>query len=85
MLEFNGSCCLSGSRASVVFVSPTGQTFPYSFKLDFENTNNTIEYEAFLLGLEEAKKKEVKLLKAKGDAKLIVKQVRNLFSLKMKD
>ena len=73
MLEFDGSCRSSGSRVGIVLVSPTGQTFPSSFKLSFENMNNTTKYEALLLGLGEAKKKHVKLLKEKGDEELIVK------------
>ena len=73
MLEFDGSYFSSGSSNGGVLVFPMGQTFPSSFKLAFENTNNKVEYEALLLGLEEAKKKNVKLLKAKGDAELIVK------------
>ena len=73
MLEFDESCCSSGSGAGVVLISPTSQTFPSSYKLVFENINNTTKYEALLLGIKEAKKKHVKVLKAKGDVELIVK------------
>lgn len=41
-----------------------------------------VEYEALLLGLAEAKKLQIKMLKVKGDAELIVKQVRCLFTIK---
>ena len=41
ILEFDGSCCSSGSGVGVVLISPIGQTFPSSYKLVFENTNNT--------------------------------------------
>ena len=81
-LEFDGSCCSSGSRASIVLISPTSQNFPSSYKLSFENTNNTAEYEALLLGIEEAKKRNIKLLKARGDVELLVKQVKNVFLVK---
>ncbi|XP_059075168.1 uncharacterized protein LOC131875151 [Cryptomeria japonica] len=40
------------------------------------------EYEALFLGIEQAKKKGIKLLCAKGDAKLIVNQVCNHYSVK---
>ena len=73
MLEFDGSFFSSGSRVGVVLISPIGQTFPSSYKLVFENTNNPTKCEALLLGIEEAKKKHVKVLKAKGDVELIVK------------
>lgn len=44
------------------------------FKLQFKNTNNTIEYEAFLLGISTEKKRGIKILQASGDTKLIVKK-----------
>ena len=50
-LEFDGSCSNLGSGAGVVLILPLGQVFPFSFKLDFHNTNNTVEYKALLLGL----------------------------------
>ncbi len=59
-LEFYGSWSHSRSGAGVILISPAGQVFPFSFKLDFHNTNNTSEYEALLLGLQEAKSKGLK-------------------------
>ncbi|XP_059068434.1 uncharacterized protein LOC131858954 [Cryptomeria japonica] len=73
LMEFDGSCAASGSGAEVVLIPPSGTHIPFSFKLEFKNTNNTGEYEALLLGLVEAKKLGVKLLQVKGDAELIVK------------
>lgn len=51
-LEFDGSCSFVGFGASIVLISPQGEIFPYSLKLQFANTNNTIEYESLLLGIE---------------------------------
>ncbi len=82
ILKFDGSCSNSGSGAGVVLISPSGEMFPFSFKLDFHNTNNTAEYEALLLGLQEAKAKKIKQSKVRGDAEHIVKQVRKQFSVK---
>ncbi|KAH9293046.1 hypothetical protein KI387_041753 [Taxus chinensis] len=81
-LEFDGSCCSFGSGASVVLISPEGKVHAHSFKLMFENTNNTAEYEALLLGMEQARTMGIKLLHAKGDAELIVKQIRGLYQVK---
>ncbi|GLJ06993.1 hypothetical protein SUGI_0054950 [Cryptomeria japonica] len=83
-MEFDGSCATSSSGAGVVLILPSGTHIPFSFKLEFKNTNNMAEYEALLLGLAEAKKLRVKLLRVKGDAELIVKQVRGLFNVKNK-
>ncbi|XP_059076654.1 uncharacterized protein LOC131875933 [Cryptomeria japonica] len=56
LTEFDGSCAASGSGAEVVLIPPSGNPIPFSFKLEFKNTNNTNEYEALLLGLAEAKR-----------------------------
>lgn len=66
-LEFDGSYYSNGSGAGVVLISPNGQNFTSSYKLSFENTNNTTKYKALLLGIEEAKKRNIKLLKTRGD------------------
>ncbi|XP_059075348.1 uncharacterized protein LOC131875285 [Cryptomeria japonica] len=81
-LEFDGSCANAGSGVGVVLVSPDGYKFPHAFKLELANTNNTTEYEAFLLGLGLAKEKGIKQLKAIGDVELVVKQVRKNYMVK---
>ncbi|XP_059078248.1 uncharacterized protein LOC131876779 [Cryptomeria japonica] len=82
LMEFDGSCAASGLGVGVVLIPPSGNHIPFSFKLEFKNTNNTTEYEALLLDLAKAKRLGVKLLRVKGDAELIVKQVRGLFNVK---
>ncbi|XP_059071472.1 uncharacterized protein LOC131867183 [Cryptomeria japonica] len=81
-MEFDGSCLSSGLGAGVILIPPHGKVIPYSFKLEFQNMNNMAEYEALLLGLAEAKRLQIKMLKVRGDAELIVKQVRGLFVVK---
>lgn len=66
----------------MVFISPNGRSFKYSFLLDFECTNNVAEYEALLLGLRIANKHGIKLLTVYGDSKLVVSQVREKFATK---
>ncbi|XP_057856711.2 uncharacterized protein LOC131066053 [Cryptomeria japonica] len=72
-MEFDGSYASAGSSAGVVLISPQGEKIPFLFKLEFKSTNNTAEYEALLLGIEQARKRGIKLLSAKGDSELIVK------------
>ena len=55
-LEFDGSFANVGSSAGVVLISPTGEMICFAYKLDFKNTNNTIEYEALLLDIMTSKK-----------------------------
>ncbi|XP_057835841.2 uncharacterized protein LOC131046185 [Cryptomeria japonica] len=83
-MEFDGRCSSSGSGVGVVLIPPQGKVIPYALKLEFQSTNNTAEYEALLLGLVEARRLQIKMLKVRGDAELIVKQVRGLFVVKNK-
>ncbi|XP_059068184.1 uncharacterized protein LOC131858754 [Cryptomeria japonica] len=81
-IEFDGSCSSSELGVRVVLIPPHGKVIPYSFKLEFQNMNNTAQYEALLLGLAEARRMQIKKLKVRGDTELIVKQVRGLFAIK---
>jgi ribonuclease HI len=56
----------------VVLISPSKKTSHFSFKLDFKVTNNIVEYEALLLGLNTAKERKIKKLQVFGDADLII-------------
>lgn len=79
---FDGSCSKNGNGAGVVFISPNGKSFKYSFLLAFECTNNTVEYEALLLGLKMAGKHGIKILLVYGDYELVVSQIRDKFITK---
>lgn len=47
----DGSFMKNGLGSSVLFVSPNGYMIPKSYKLLFPCTNNIIEYEALINGL----------------------------------
>ena len=66
----------------MVLISLDGESESLGFKLEFGNTNNTTEYEALLLGIVIAKERGIKILKAQGDAKLIVRQIKGQYSVK---
>jgi len=53
-LRFDGACNQNGNGAGVLLVSPPGKEFPHGFKLEFYCTNNVAEYEALILGLDNA-------------------------------
>lgn len=67
LMEFDGSCVVSGFGVGVVLIPSFGNHIPFSFKLEFKNTNNTAQYEALFLGLAKAKRLGVKILWVKGD------------------
>jgi ribonuclease HI len=54
-MNFDGAHSRSGKGVGIFFKSPTGKTYNFSFRLEFDATNNVAEYEALLLGLEIAK------------------------------
>ncbi len=62
--------------------SPLGHIFKFAYQLEFEATNNVVEYEALLLGLDLAKALRIKLLSIKGDFDLIIMQLKNKFTCK---
>ena len=72
-MEFDGSSSSSTSGARIVLISLKGEKFPKAYKLVFETTNNTIEYEALLLGLKYAREKGIKQIKVLGDVELVIK------------
>jgi ribonuclease HI len=53
-----------------------------SYKLEFEATNNVVEYEALVLGLEAARKMKITKLAVFGDSELVVQQVKSIYQTK---
>jgi len=54
-MYFDGSSSKEGIGAGILLISPGGESVCLMYKLEFITTNNTIEYEAFFLGLHAAK------------------------------
>jgi ribonuclease HI len=76
---FDGASSSMGAGVGVVFVSPCQGTISLSYKLEFEVTNNVVEYEALVLGLRAAKEMGIKEMVVFGDAELIIQQVKNVY------
>jgi ribonuclease HI len=81
-LEFDGSHSSSGSGVGIVLTTPSREAFYYSYRLEYHCTNNIVEYEALILGLNLAIDKGVTYLRVKGDSDLIVSQVLLKFATK---
>ena len=71
-MHFDGAFSRSGKGASIVIESPSHKEFNFSYRLEFNATNNVAEYEALLLGLELCKEKGIKRLEVKGDSDLVI-------------
>ena len=52
IIKFDGSSTEKSAGARVVITSPEGTKIALSFNLDFECTNNQVEYEALIIGLQ---------------------------------
>ncbi|GKV01311.1 hypothetical protein SLEP1_g13872 [Rubroshorea leprosula] len=63
------------SGAGVVVISPSGLKTQMSFQLDFDCTNNQIEYEALIIGLEMLVELKVSMVEVIRDLQLILKQL----------
>jgi ribonuclease HI len=78
-LFFDGSTCREGQCVGVVLVSPRGAVFEQSVNLEYFCTNNQVEYEVILLGLQILSSMGVKHVEAFGDLLLVMQQVTDVF------
>ena len=69
----------------VVLISPQNYVMPRAYSLIKPCTNNAIEYNALLIGMQLAEEIGVKHLEAYGDSKLIVNQVRGEYEVRHED
>jgi ribonuclease HI len=81
-MNFDGAHSRSSKGVGIVLKSPTGETYNFAFRLEFDATNNVAEYEALLFALEISKDMDIKILNIKGDSHLIILQVKNKYACK---
>ncbi|XP_040931964.1 uncharacterized protein [Gossypium hirsutum] len=73
-LSFDGASNAIGNGIGAVLVSPSGDYYPFTSKLDFDCTNNMAEYEACIMGIRAAIKRKIKVLEVYGDSALVIYQ-----------
>jgi ribonuclease HI len=66
----------------VVLTYPTNKIVTISYKLKFETTNNTTEYESLILWMKDAKDLGVDEITRFGDSELVVEQVKKVYQVK---
>ena len=81
-MYFGGASSRNGKGVGIVLKSPLSHVFKFVYRLEFEATNNVVEYEALLLGLNAAKDRGIRNIKVFGDADLIIQQVNKTFQAK---
>ncbi|XP_065631696.1 uncharacterized protein LOC136068463 [Quercus suber] len=82
IVHVDGSSMLHADGIGVVLQSPEGDKLKHRVRLQYQTTNNEVEYEALLKGLELAKSVEAKSLLVLGDSQLIIGQVNGMFEAK---
>ena len=74
-VSFDGSACREGAGAEVWERPPGVQAVTYSYKLDFECTNNKAEYEAMILSILALKELQVKRVVLHGDSEVVITEM----------
>jgi ribonuclease HI len=75
-LYFDGSVCSKGQGAGNVIISPSGIYIDLSMRLEFACTNNQVEYESLLHGLEYLRDLGARDVDVFGDSNLIMQLIR---------
>ena len=82
VMKFDGSSTAHSRGMGIVLYHKKDEAATLSFKLEFPCSNNTVEYEAHLIGLAMMLEMGVKHLKVMDDSNLVIYQTKGSFSLK---
>jgi ribonuclease HI len=74
-MYFDISYTLRGAGAEAMLIPPEGDILKYAIQLEFQATNNTVEYEGLITGLQLTKDLDIWCLLIRGDSQLVAKQV----------
>ncbi|XP_058216797.1 uncharacterized protein LOC131327669 [Rhododendron vialii] len=81
-LYFDGAANQKGFGIGVLLIAPDGSHIPLVFKLNFEVTNNQVEYKACIVGMEATIKIGIEKLEVGGDSNLVVSQANGDWKVK---
>jgi hypothetical protein len=81
-MYFDGAYFKEEAGAGITLISPIKEEIHFSYKMEFKATNNVIECEALILGLEEMKKMQITALLVFGDSELVVQQIKWFYQKK---
>ncbi|XP_030969728.1 uncharacterized protein LOC115990004 [Quercus lobata] len=82
VVHVDGSSTRHAGGIGVVLQSPEGDKLKHKVCLQYQATNNEVEYEALLKGLELAKFVETKSILFLGDSQLVMGQVNGMYEVK---
>ncbi|XP_071714610.1 uncharacterized protein [Rutidosis leptorrhynchoides] len=75
----DGASCIEGAGAGLVLTNSTCEEHTYALRFNFDVTNNEAKYEALLVGLNLARKKNITQLRAYVDSQLVANQFNGSF------
>ena len=78
-LSIDGAANALESGASLILTSPDGIDIEYALRFGFRASNNKVEYEAVIAGLNLAHSMEVDQLEVCSDSQLVVKQIEDSY------
>ena len=82
VIHIDGLSTQYAGGIGVVLQSPEGDKLKHKVRLQYQTTNNEVEYKAFLKGLELAKFVEAESILILGDSQLIIGQVNRTYKAK---
>ncbi|KAK5803372.1 hypothetical protein PVK06_031017 [Gossypium arboreum] len=75
-MNFDGASNALGHGIGAVLVSPEGNHYPFTARLNFFCTNNIAKYEACIMGLRAAIERNIQTLEVYGYSALVICQIR---------
>ncbi|XP_050919169.1 uncharacterized protein LOC127136679 [Lathyrus oleraceus] len=78
-LVFDGAPNAHDHEVGAMITSPTGFHLPFTTRLCFDCTNNMVEYEACIFGIEATIDLRIKILEVYGDPALVISQIRGVW------
>ena len=82
IIHVDGSSTQHVGGIGVVLQSPEGDRLTYKVRLQYQTTNNEVEYEALFKGLELAKSIRAKSILILGDSQLVIGQINGMCEAK---
>ena len=82
VIYVDGSSTKKNGGAGVLLITPEGEEFSSSLRLEFRTTNNEVEYEVVIAGLEMALELGAESVEIRSDSQVIVGHIRGKFEAK---
>ena len=81
-LSVDGASNAQGSGAGLILTSPEGIDVEYALRFGFQASNNEVEYEAVIAGLNLAHSLEIDQLEVCSDSQLVVRKIEDTYEAK---